>query len=140
MDTALGTQNFSFAVARKIMDQGILPTTLSTDLTVACTKRVVYGMTVTMTKFMALGLDLKQVVAMSTINPARALGEETRVGSLKPGMEADISILELLSGKWRLEDAERQTLDTDRLLVPSMAVKGGQVIPSRPEALPEPVE
>ncbi len=140
MDAAMGTQNFSFRVARKIIDQGILPTTISTDLTIASTKRLIYGMTVTMSKFLALGLELKQVIEMSTINPARALGEEKRIGSLKPGMEADVSILELLSGKWKLEDTERQTIDADRLLVPRVAVKGGQVIPSHPVGQPQPVE
>jgi len=97
-------------------------------------------MTVTMTKFMALGLDLKQIIEMSTINPASVLGEENRIGSLKPGMEADVSILELLSGKWKLEDSEQQTLEVDRLIVPSVTLKAGQVIPAQPAAQPEPMD
>ncbi|MFC1915125.1 amidohydrolase/deacetylase family metallohydrolase [Chloroflexota bacterium] len=138
LDTALGKNNFNFEVARQSMAQGILPTTLSTDLTAINVKHPVYGMTVTMTKFMALGLDLKQVIEMSTINPARVLGEENLIGSLKPGMEADISILKLLSGKWQLEDSERQTVEVDRLITPVMTVKAGQVIPAKPAAQPQP--
>ncbi|MFC1966502.1 amidohydrolase/deacetylase family metallohydrolase [Chloroflexota bacterium] len=140
MDTALGKGNFNFEVARKSMDQGILPTTLSTDLSVISFKHPVYGMTVTMTKFMALGLDLKQIIEMSTINPALALGEENRIGSLKPGMEADVSILELLSGKWILEDSEQQTLEVGRLIAPSVTIKAGQVIPAQPAAQPQPMD
>lgn len=136
MDTALGMNNFNFEVACKSMAQGILPTTLSTDLGAGNLRHPIYGMTVTMTKFLALGLDLKQVIEMSTINPARVLGEEKRIGSLKLGMEADISILELLSGKWKLEDSEHQIIEVDNLISPIMSIKSGQVIPAKPAAQP----
>ena len=89
---------------------------------------------------MGLGFDLKQVIEMSTINSARALGEDNRIGSLKPRMEADVSILELLSGKWKLEDSEQQTVEVDRLIAPSVTVKAGQVIPAQPVAQPEPMD
>ncbi|MDD4875879.1 MAG: amidohydrolase family protein, partial [Dehalococcoidales bacterium] len=140
LDTALGRYNFSFEVASKSIDQGILPVTLSTDLTAASLKHLVYGMTVTMSKFGALGLDLKQIIAMATINPARVLGEESRIGSLKPGMEADISILELLSGKWKFQDAEQQIIEADKLISPNVTIKAGQVIPAKPAAQPQRID
>jgi dihydroorotase len=102
-------------VARRGIAQGILPTTISTDLGGMNLKGPVYGQAVTMSKFLELGLDLKQVVAMSTINPARALGEDSHIGSLKAGMEADVSILEIQSGKWKLEDSEQQILEVNKL-------------------------
>lgn len=137
LDTALGGNNFNFEVARKSMAQGIFPTTLSTDLGGNNLRHPVYGMTVTMTKFLALGLDLKQVIEMSTTNPARTLGEETRIGSLKPGMEADISILKLLNGKWNLVDSEQETVEVNSLISPVTTIKAGQVIPAQPAAQPE---
>lgn len=140
MDTALGMNNFNFEVARKSMAQGILPTTLSTDLSAGNLGHPVYGMTVTMTKFLAMGLDLKQVIEMSTINPARVLGEEKRIGSLKPGMETDISVLELLPGKWKLEDSEHQVIGVDNLISPFMTIKSGQVMRAKPAAQPLPAE
>ena len=97
-------------------------------------------MTVTMTKFLKLGLDLKQIIEISTINPARVLGEDNRIGSFRPGMEADVSILEFLYGKWNLEDSEQQTMEVDRLIAPSVTVKAGQVIPAHPEAQPQPID
>ena len=137
LDTALGGNNFNFEVARKSMAQGILPTTLSTDLGGNNLRHPVYGMTVTMTKFLTMGLDLKQVIEMSTVNPARALGEETRIGGLKPGMEADVSVLKLLNGKWSLVDSEQQTVEVDSLISPVTTIKAGQVIPAQPAAQPE---
>jgi len=140
LDTALGGNNFNFEVARKSLAQGILPNTLSTDLGANNLKHPVYGMTVTMAKFLALGLDLKQVIKMSTINPARVLVEDGRIGSLKPGMEADVSILKSLTGKWKLEDSEHQTIEVDSLLSPITTVKAGRVIPAQPAAQPKPME
>ncbi len=139
LDAAQGRLNLSFRVVKQMMEQGILPTTLSTDLTAPSLQGPVFGLTVTLSKFLALGFDLKQVVRMATVNPARVLGEDTRIGGLKPGMEADISVLELRSGRWRLEDSEQETVEADRLIVPFMAVKSGQVIRAEPLAQPRPV-
>ncbi len=138
LDTALGKNNFNFEVARRGLAQGILPTTISTDLGDMNLRGPVYGLTVTMTKFLGLGLDLAQVVAMTTANPARALGEDNRIGSLRPGMEADVSILEVQTGKWRLEDSEAQVLEVDSLLAPVTTVKAGTVITAQPAAQPQP--
>ncbi|MFC1873800.1 amidohydrolase/deacetylase family metallohydrolase [Chloroflexota bacterium] len=136
MDVANGPtgSNFSFEVARKGLAQGIFPTVLSTDVNLPSLTYSVYGMTMTMSKFLALGLNLGQVIEMSTINPARAIREEQRIGSLKPGMNADISILELLSGTWDLGDPEQPTID--KLISPVMTIKSGQEIPADPVAQP----
>lgn len=139
LDISHGRFNLSYEVARKSMSQGILPTTLSTDVSLPSLAGPVYGLTVTMSKFMALGLDLKQVIEMTTINPACALGEESRMGSLKPGMNADISILELLSGTWRMEDSEHETIEATRLIAPRMTIKLGKLIPAQPVAQPQPI-
>jgi len=136
LDTSNGRSNFSFAVARKCLAEGILPTTISTDLNHRCLKDRTFSLPVNMSKFMALGLDLKQAVAMTTINPACAIHEEDRIGSLRPGMAADVSILELKSGAWTLIDTPGETVKTDKLLMPVTAIKDGKVIKAEPVALP----
>ena len=140
LDAAQGRYNLSFEVARKAMAQGILPTTLGTDLGSATVAGPVYGLTVTMSKFMALGLELKQVIEMATINPARALSVEDRIGSLRPGMDADVSILQVLLGTWKLVDSEQQTIEVARLIAPSITIKLGQLIPAQPVAQPQPID
>lgn len=136
LDIANGRNNLSFEVARKGMAQGIMPTTLSTDVVLPSLTSLVYGLTVTMSKFLALGLDIKQMIEMTTINSARALRIEDRKGSLKPGMDADVSVLEILSGTWELADSVPETLRVTELVSPVLVVKAGKVIPSAPVAQP----
>jgi dihydroorotase len=136
LDTAGGRSNFCYSVARKSLAQGILPNTLSTDLTHHSLNGPTYNLPCTMAKLMALGLDLKQVITMTTINPARAIREDTRIGSLKPGMAADVSILEIQPGAWTLSDTQGETVDTDNLLMPITVVKDGEVIKAEPVSLP----
>ncbi len=140
LDIANGRYNLSFDVARKGMAQGIMPTTLSTDVVKPSLTSLVYGLTVTMSKFLALGLDIPQMVAMTTINSARALRIEDRKGSLKPGMDADISVLEVLSGAWELADSLPEALKVTEMISPVLAVKAGEVIPAEPAARPPQVD
>src|SRR5215510_6340538 len=92
-DTAHGRMNFSFDVGRRIIDQGLLPHCISTDLTVPGRLNTVHSMTEMMTRFLGLGFTLPQVVTMCTANPAKAIGVTDRLGSLVAGRQADISIL-----------------------------------------------
>ncbi|MFH1485133.1 MAG: amidohydrolase/deacetylase family metallohydrolase [Chloroflexota bacterium] len=137
LDVANGRFNFSFSVARGGLAQGVLPTTISSDLTMSNMKDSVFSLTVTMSKFLALGLGLGQLIEMTTVNPARALKAEVSLGSLKPGGIADISILELVSGKWRLPDSKGESLVVDTLITPRMTVKSGNLIMAQPAAQPK---
>jgi len=128
LDVANAASNFRFEVAKKGLEQGILPTILSTDLaTTTFDRRAVLSLLVTMSKFLALGLSLHQVIQMTTINPARALGEEHRRGSLRIGMPADISILELVEGDFLFFDSleENTSLKGNHLLIPKLTLKSG---------------
>jgi len=128
LDVANAASNFRFEVAKKGLEQGILPTILSTDLTATTfDRRAVLSLLVTMSKFLALGLSLHQVIQMTTINPARALKEEYRRGSLQIGMPADISILELVEGDFLFFDnlEENTSLKGTHLLIPKLTLKSG---------------
>ena len=126
-DTAHGRLNFSFDVGRRIIDQGLLPHCISTDLTVPGRLTAVHSMTEMMTRFLGLGFTLPQVVTMSTANPAKAIGVDHRLGSLAVGRQADISVLEMQQGDWVVYDVLRTGLRVDRALVPHLTVKRGRV-------------
>jgi dihydroorotase len=126
-DTAHGRKNFSFDVGRRVIEQGLLPHCISTDLTVPGRIHTVHSMTEIMTRFLGLGFTLAQVVTMSTANPARAIGASHRLGSLAVGRQADISVLELREGDWVVYDVLGESLRVTRAVVPFVTVKRGQV-------------
>src|SRR5213594_2255804 len=126
-DTAHGRMNFSFDVGRRIIDQGLLPHCISTDLTVPGRLNTVHSMTEMMTRFLGLGFTLPQVVTMCTANPAKAIGAGQRLGSLIAGRQADISILELRDGDWMVYDVLGAGLRVSKAVVPFLTVKRGRV-------------
>jgi dihydroorotase len=135
-DTAHGRFNFAFNVGRRVLDQGLVPDCISTDLTVPGRLNTVHSMVEIMTRFLGLGFTLEQVVAMSTANPAKILGEQDRLGSLAVGRQADVSVLELRRGKWRVYDALRDSLEVETCVVPVLTLKRG--VPFEPEWGPHP--
>ena len=129
LDVANGINNFSYAVARKMMAEGLFPTTLSTDVNKTSITGPAYGLTVTMSKFLELGVPFEEMIAMTTAHPAKAVGIDDRKGSLKPGMDADVSILEIRKGRWPFPDSHQEILNVTRLIRPVMTVKAGVPIP-----------
>jgi len=127
LDTAHGRMNFSFDVGRRIVDQGLLPHCISTDLTVPGRLLTVHSMTEMMTRFLGLGFSLEQVIAMSSSNPAKAIGEENRLGSLAVDRQADISVLQLNDGDWEVFDIVGDSLRVNQAFVPVLTVKRGQM-------------
>jgi len=127
LDLAQGSGNLSFEIARKALSQGILPSTLSTDLSTFFAPR---GLVLTglMSKFLALGMSLDRVIEMTTVNPSRILGEEEHRGSLKVGMPADVSILDLNEGRFTFVDSLKNTIEGNLLLTPSLTLRGGEEI------------
>jgi dihydroorotase len=126
-DTAHGRMNFSFDVGRRIIEQGLLPHCISTDLTVPGRLNTVHSMTEIMTRFLGLGFTLPQVVTMATANPARALGAEQRLGSLAAGRQADVSVLDLQEGDWVVYDILNTPLRVGRAFAPHLTLKRGRV-------------
>jgi len=123
--SALG--HLDFRVARAALDQGLVPTTLSTDFTsLLLNAPVPFTLPVLMSEFLALGVSLPQVVEMATVHPARVLGEKGRRGSLGVGMAADLTLLDVVEGDWLFVDSrDGNFLRGERLLAPVQVVKHG---------------
>jgi dihydroorotase len=136
LDTAHGRMNFGFNVGRRVLDQGVVPHCISTDLTIPGRLNTVHSMVEIMARFLGMGFSLEQVIAMCTVNPARAIGEQDRLGSLAVGRQADISVLEVREGAWVVYDTLRDSMKIDKTVVPVLTVKRGQVF--EPEWGPHP--
>ena len=122
--------NFCFDTARRMMDAGLLPYTVSTDVhgdfyTHDNDTTVDYSLVGTMSKLLALGLDLPFLVQATTLNPARILRLEEEIGTLRPGTRADVSVLDLREEDWVFRDCDKAALHATRRLVPRLVVRAG---------------
>ena len=127
-DCAHGRNHFSFRMIEKALDQGFLPDTISTDLTfTSATYGPVWDLPTTMSKLLHFGMSLEDIVARATAAPAKILGYEGTVGTLKPGANADIAILELRDGNFELKDSEGSTITARRRLLAQTTLRDGRV-------------
>jgi dihydroorotase len=97
-----------------------------------------FSLVSTMTTLMACGLTLEQVVPMVTSNPAKMLRLENKIGTLRPGMAADVSVLHDERGRWVLRDNEGTEVRTERLLRPAFCLHAGRRIDADASILPMP--
>ena len=126
-DVGHGLHNLNFDVARRVLDQGLLPDGVSTDGHRGNRTGPVYDLPTTMAKLLALGFSLNEVVAMATTNAAKLLGRGGELGTLRVGADAEISIVRLEEREWQARDSQAGTLRADQALVPVLAIRGGNV-------------
>ncbi len=127
--------NFSFRVARAMMAAGVYPDTIGSDVhgdfySHRNDATLDYSFCGTFSKLHALGLELEPIVAAATVTPARILGMEAEIGTLRAGSRADVTVLRPLTEAWTYTDAEGATLSTAMRFVPDMVVRKGEVIKS----------
>jgi dihydroorotase len=132
MDVGHGLHNLNFDVARKVLDQGLLPDGVSTDGHRGNRAGPVYDLPTTMAKLIALGFSLNQVVELATANAARLLGRSAELGSLRVGAPAEISVLRLEDREWTAIDSQKGAIPAKQALVPVYAIRGDTIY----EALP----
>jgi dihydroorotase len=126
-DVGHGAGSFSYRVARAALGQGFPPDTVSSDLHVYNTAGPVFDQATTLSKLLHLGMPLADVIRATTTVPAAAIGWDGKIGALAAGREADVSLFEVRDGRWALPDTMGQTEVVDRLLVPRVVIRAGQV-------------
>lgn len=127
-DVGHGQGSFSWDVAERAVDQGLYPTTVSTDLHRGCIEGPVYDLPLTMTKMMHLGFSLSDVVKQATWTPAKLLGLEGEIGTLRSGATADVTLLRWEEGDWSLTDSYGHVRKADRALRAAGVVRDGDVV------------
>jgi len=132
-DCAHGRNHFSFPMIEKALDQGFLPDTISTDLTVtSATRGPVWDLATTMSKLLHFGMSLDDLVMRATAAPAKIMGYEGTVGTLQPGANADIALLERRTGNFPMTDSDGNTVAAKERLLARTTIKDGRVTYERP--------
>jgi dihydroorotase len=127
LDVGHSGTDFRFATARRLFDQGYLPTTISTDLNVFNVDEPVVSLAETISKVWALGVPLPDAVAMATSRTAEVIGRADELGTLAAGRPADVSVLRIEEGEALLSDGY-ETLSAPQRLVPVGCLRAGEWI------------
>jgi dihydroorotase len=117
-------------VARRAISEGLLPTTLSTDLHTPPPGRIVYNLRGLMSKFLALGMTLDDVVASVTSRAAAAIGKSAELGSLVPGMAGDAVVLDLEDGHFTYVDGAGHEVQATRRFRTRHVIREGRRLPA----------
>jgi dihydroorotase len=124
--------NFSFDTARRMLDAGVPPYTISSDTHgsfVACDDAVCsWSLVGTMSKLVTLGMSLSDVIACATWHPAIVLDKLDEIGTLREGSRADVTLLEVRRDDWEYLDGLGASLESDQRLVPTLVLRDGKPI------------
>jgi dihydroorotase len=121
-----------------MIPKGLIPHTISSDAHGTYTtdgtdlvhddKGLTYSLFGTLSVFLALGLELGDIVSRVTINPAKILRMEEEIGTLGLHTRADVTIFDLVSEKITFRDGLKKTLEGTQKMMPRWVLRDGEMI------------
>ena len=124
-DVGHGAGSFWFRNAVPASKQGFVPDSISTDLHIGDYTTV--SMNNVMSKFLALGVPLVDVIRRSTVNPASEI-HRSELGTLSIGKDADIAVLDLMHGHFGYVDCGVAKMDANAQLIARMTIRAGRIL------------
>jgi dihydroorotase len=125
-DVGHGGGSFAFRNAVPAVAQGFYPDSISTDLHTGSMNAGMIDMPTTMSKFLAMGMPLKEVILRSTWNPAQMI-QRPELGHLTTGAVADIAVWKLNEGDFGFADAYGGQLRGKQRLFCELTLREGEV-------------
>jgi dihydroorotase len=126
-DVGHGGGSFTFALAEPMVKSGFFPDSISTDLHVDSATGVMLNLPNVMSKMLALGIPLAEVIRESTTNPASEIGHP-ELGQIAVGSVADIAVLRVEQGKFGYADLAGGKVDGSQRIVPEMTIRAGRIV------------
>ena len=127
LDLGHGARGFAFQTLEHVLDLGLRPSIISTDLHSGNVDGPVYDMPTTMSKMLAVGFSLDEVVEMSTTRPAQALGRGDELGTLRSGYVADVVISRLDKGEFIYLDVLHEKRVGEHRIIPEIVIHRGSI-------------
>ena len=126
-DLGHGAASFWYRAAMPAIADRFPPDSISTDLHMGNINGHVHSMLDTMSKCLAMGMSLQEVIYRSTVTPARAI-HRPQLGSLTPGSEADVAILGVLEGNFCYRDCGWACIEAQHRLECAITLRAGEVV------------
>lgn len=127
LDVGHGNGSFMWNIAVPLMEAGIKPDSISTDLHLRSMMYAMKDMLNVMSKFLALGMSVDEVIRLSTWNPANII-QRPDLGHLSPGAPADIAVLRIETGRFGFADNRGNRMSGDRKFTCELTLREGEVI------------
>lgn len=126
-DLGHGEESFVFEHACPAYENGFYPDTISTDLYKDNVNGPAFNLVSLMSKYLAIGMPLEEVVFRVTKRPAQVIGHP-ELGVLKEGGQADIALLKLREEAVSFPDCDGKRVDGTKNLECHMTICGGKVL------------
>ncbi|MEP7257030.1 MAG: amidohydrolase/deacetylase family metallohydrolase [Flavitalea sp.] len=126
-DVGHGGGAFSWIQAVPAIQQGFWPNTISTDLHTESMNSGMKDMSNVMSKFLAMGMPLSEVILRSTWNPANVINRK-ELGNLSVGSEADVAVFSLRNGDFGFLDVSGTKLKGKQKLEAELTIRAGKIV------------
>ena len=124
-DVGHGAGSFWFRNAVPAVKQGFIPDSMSTDLHMENYR--ILSMTNVLSKFLAMGVPLQDLIQRSTVNPAKEI-RRPELGTLSVGKDADVAVFEEQHGDFGYIDCGAAKMKGNVNLVARMTVRAGRIL------------
>lgn len=126
-DVGHGGGAFTWTAAVSSIQQGFKPDVISSDLHIGSMNSGMKDMANLLSKFLALGLSLNDVIARATWNPAKYINKP-ELGNLSVGAEADIAVFSLRTGDFGFLDVRRTKIKGTQKLEVELTMRAGRIV------------
>jgi dihydroorotase len=126
-DVGHGGGAFSWRQAVPSVQQGFITDVISTDLHTQSMNAGMKDLSNVMSKFMAIGLSLQDVVLRTTWKPAQVI-LRPELGNLDIGAEADVAVFSLIEGVFGYVDVRRSKIMGTHKLVAELTIRAGRIV------------
>ena len=126
-DVGHGGGAFSWAQAVPAFQQGFYPNVISSDLHDQSMNSGMKDMANVMSKFLAVGMSLQDVILRSTWNPAQVI-QRPDLGHLSVGAEADLAVFNVREGKFGYTDVRKIAVTGTKKLEAELTIRAGKVV------------
>lgn len=126
-DVGHGGGAFAWNQAVPSIKQGFKPNTISTDFNKNSKNGAMKDLLNVMSKLLAIGLDLNEVIEAVTWGPAQVIKRED-IGTLSVGSEADIAVLNVRTGDFGFMDVRSTKIKGTRKLEAELTIRAGRIV------------
>lgn len=126
-DVGHGGGAFSWRQAVPATQQGFVANVISTDLHTQSMNAGMKDLSNVLSKFMAMGISLPDVIARATWAPAQVISRPD-LGHLSIGAGADVAVFNLREGDFGFMDVRRKRIAGNKKLEAELTIRAGEVV------------